>query len=213
MLEAAAREVDVAARAWRERLERDRAGAARTRRTGFTMIVLAVLASVASQVESTFGSSSIRSMSRAAVQAEAANDAWQHYNSRRIKEDLFDMHRARLAREVRELRFEGRGQGEYAAKLGARIRELEELDRRYERERAQNLARAQELEAAFQSAAQEGLLDAERGWFVKRGAGAFQVGIALLALALVLRSRALWAAGILAGVAGLAFGVYGLAFL
>lgn len=211
MIEEAVREVEQVADEWRERARREEIQSRRTRRMAVTMVLLAVLAASAAQLNAAYSSSSIRLLSRAAIRAESAADAWQHYASRRIKADLFEIQRARLARELREVLAEGGGGRAYAAELRARIDAYESSQRRYDAERRTNLRRAQDLAQSARAASLEGNDLARQAGWLQQGAAWLQGGIALVAIAIVLKNRGFWMAGILAGIAGTAVSLFGIA--
>jgi hypothetical protein len=171
---------------------------------GLTLVGAAVLAAIGTQIQTHHTSMALRDLSRAAVLAESAADARQLYNSRRIKTDLFEIQRARIARELREVRAEaGVPRAAYAERLAARVRYYESVLHNYRTEGASLRSRADSLHQRAEARLESGTLLRRRSNRLKDAAAWFQGTVAILAVGVVLRSRALWGVAVLAAAIGI----------
>lgn len=185
--------------AWYAVREADKARGRLARKMGLSMVVLAVFATVGAQVQVHTTSRALRSLSRGAVTAEAAGDARQLFNSRRVKADLFELQRARISRELTEVRLRSDArEASVRERLQGRLAEYQRSTARYVAESEGYRLRAESLQGQSRAHIDHGKSLSRRANRLKDAVAWFQGGIAILALAVMLHNKWLWVWSLLA---------------
>ena len=199
---------------WYEARAKEKEGGRLARKMGLTLVSIAVFATVGAQVQVHHTSNALRSLSRAAITAEAAGDSRQLFNSRRVKVDLFELQRARIARELSELkeRADAR-EGAVHARLDERAHHYAREIQKYAVEAEGHRLRAESLRAQSEAHLVYGKSLSRRANRLKDAVAWFQGAIAILALAVVMHNRWLWVWAVLASAIATTIYVTALVFV
>jgi hypothetical protein len=160
----------------------DRAREARERWINWAAATAAVLAALAA-ISGAMSTGYLTASGRAQIQS---NDDWGYYQAKSIKSTVL---RAKL--DLLEAMGKSASDAD-RSKLDQYDRDLNELKER-----------AEQREAASET-------DLTRHEHLERGVTLFHIGIAIVAIAVLLRKRSFWYLSVLAAVGGIAFLIFGL---
>ncbi len=153
-----------------------------------TAAVLAVLAAVGSLLSGHAANEAILAQSR-------ANDAWSYYQAKSTKRHIYKAERVAVE-ALKGL------PGADQSKLNAADDTLRKAQEKYE-------GQLQEKMEAAAKEQQAGAHEFSKHKNFAAGVAAFQVGIVLASISILVRQRVIYALGIVAGVVGIGFVLYG----
>lgn len=157
-----------------------------TKYVTLSMIVLAVLAAIATQRGAGYSSTSMKQVNEATFNQAQASDQWSYYQAKGIKQAV--------AAEERDV---------LAATVNADPKRLAELDKKIERyatEQKEITVKAAAFEAKRDEAKALSNLAADRSREMGLATTVFQIAIALGGVTVVVKKRWLWNASLLAGL-------------
>jgi len=163
------------------------------------MVVIAVTAAIASLKGGGFSSRTLQEMNEATFNQTQASDQWAFYQSKSIKQNLYEIELDRLGAMPTP---EAAGMAKLKAKID-----------KYEKDKADITALAKKYEDAREAARKNATAAAGHSRQMGLSITLFQVAIALGAMCLIVKKKPLWFAAMILG--GLAAGqmVYVLCFL
>lgn len=170
-----------------------------TKYVSLTMVVIAVLAAVATLKGGGFSTASLKGMNEATFNQTQASDQWAYYQSKSIKQNLYEI-------ELDHLMAAAAPDAGAIAKMKAKVD-------KYDKDKAEITAKANGFEVARENCRKQATTAAERSREMGLGITLFQVAIALGAMCLIVKKKPLWIASMILG--GLAAGqmVYVLYFM
>jgi len=160
-----------------------------TKYVSLTMVCLAVLTAIASQRGGGYSSATLKHLNDATYNQAHASDQWNFYQSKSIKQHLYEMERDRA--------MAAGGDAKAIEKITAKID-------KYEKDKAEITALAKDFEAKRDEARKTATTDATRSREMGLAITLFQVAIALGGICLVVKKRWLWYSSLVVGAAALA---------
>jgi len=157
-----------------------------TKYVSLSMIILAVLAAIASNKGGGYSSTTMKQLSEATYNQALATDQWSYYQAKGIKESI-----AEFERDF----FVSTGSAEDVKKLAA----LDAKVKKYDDEKTQINTDAKALEAKRDDARTVADHSAERSSNMGRATQLFQIAIAFGGMCLVVKKRWLWALSLATG--------------
>ena len=161
-----------------------------TKYVSLSMIVLAVLAAIATQRGAGYSSATMKQLNEATFNQTSASDQWAFYQAKGIKESVY-------SQELDSLTAMGKADPKLTAAITSRVE-------RYKKEQKDIFAEAKKFEEkrdeARKAADHAATLAREMGL----GTTVFQIAIALGGVTLVVKKRALWTVSLLIGLAATA---------
>jgi len=158
-----------------------------TKFVSLSMIVLAVLAAIATQRGGGYSSATIKQLNEATFFQAQASDLWSYYQAKGIKQSIVEA-------QAEELKGMPNADSKRLADVTARAV-------RYETEKKQTAAEAKALEAKRDGARALSAKVSEASRRMGLATSTFQIAIALGGITLVVKKRWLWFASLAAGVA------------
>jgi hypothetical protein len=143
-----------------------------------TMVCIAVLAAIATLKGGGFSTRTLKEMNEATFNQTEASDQWAFYQSKSIKENLYDI-------ELDHLNAAATPDIASVAKMKAKIE-------RYEKDKADITALAKNYEAARDTARKTATSAAEHSKGMGLSITLFQIAIALGAMCLIVKKKPLW---------------------
>ena len=146
-----------------------------------TMVVIAVLAAVATLKGGGFSTRTLKEMNEATFNQTQASDQWSYFEAKSIKQNLYEIELEHLNAAVPA------ADAAAVAKLKARVD-------RYDKDKADITALAKKYEAARDAAHKNATVAAEHSKQMGLSITFFQVAIALGAMCLIIKKKPLWIA-------------------
>ncbi|KAB2641438.1 MAG: DUF4337 domain-containing protein [Verrucomicrobia bacterium] len=170
-----------------------------TKYVSLTMVVIAVLAAIATLKGGAFSTRTLKEMNEATFNQAKASDQWAFYQAKSIKHNLYQIERDRLA----------------AAPLpdAAAMEKMQAGLDKYDKEKAGIKAQAEAYEATREMARTKATSAAEHAAEMGLSITLFQVAIALGATALIVKKKPLWVISSVFGVLAFAQMMYVLCWL
>jgi len=163
-----------------------------TKYTSLSIVFIAVLAAVATQWSGKYSSRVLVALNDATFDQAKASDQWSYYQSKSIKQNLYEVARDQLPKASE-------------APDSAAARQLDGFNAKiakYEQDKNQIQADAKKLEEQRDQARQSALIASRLGSRMGLAVSIFQISIALGSICLVMKKKPLWYLSLL--LAGLA---------
>ena len=170
-----------------------------TKYVSLTMVVVAVLAALATLKGGGFSTRSLKEMNEATFNQTQASDQWSFFEARSIKENLYQIELERFTNAP--------------APDAAAVAKMKAKVDKYEKEKADITAKAKQFEAARDAARDQASVSAEHSKGMGLSITLFQVAIAMGAMCLIVKKKPLWLAAMGFGSLAAAQMVYVLYFL
>lgn len=167
--------------AQKEKEKRDRW----TKYVSLTMVVIAVLAAIATLKGGGFSTRTLKEMNEATFNQAEASDQWSYYQAKSIKQNLYEI-------ELDHLNASSSPDSVAVARMKAKVD-------KYEKDKADITALAKKHEAARDAARNTAVRAAEHSKEMGLSITLFQVAIALGAMCLIVKKKPLWIVSILLG--------------
>jgi hypothetical protein len=170
-----------------------------TKYVSLTMVVIAVLAAIATLKGGGFSTRTLKEMNEATFNQTQASDQWSFFEAKSIKQNLYQIELDRLTAAPSPDAAAG-------AKLKAKVE-------KYEQDKADITALAKKFEAARDAARQNAVVVAEHSKQMGLAITLFQIAIALGAMCLIVKKKPLWFASMILGALAAAQMIFVLYFL
>ncbi len=170
-----------------------------TKYVSLTMVIIAVLAAVATLKGGGFSTRTLREMNEATLNQAQASDQWSFYQGKSIKQNLYEI-------EMEHLTAASAPDAAAVAKLKVKLEQ-------YAKDKADITAKAKQLENARDEARKAAAGAAEHSRQMGPAITFYQIAIALGAMCLIVKKKPLWLASSLLGALATAKMVYVLYFL
>jgi hypothetical protein len=170
-----------------------------TKYVSLTMVIIAVLAAVATLKGGGFSTRTLKEMNEATFNQTQASDQWSYFEAKSIKQNLYEI-------ELEHASAASVPDAAAVAKLKAKVD-------KYEKDKADITALAKNYEAARDDARKTATSAAEHSKQMGLAITLFQISIALGAMCLIVKKKPLWIASSLLGVFAAAQMIYVLCFM
>jgi hypothetical protein len=170
-----------------------------TKYVSLTMVVIAVLAAVATLKGGGFSTRTLKEMNEATFNQTQASDQWSYFEAKSIKQNLYEI-------ELDHLNAAPSPDAAAVARMKAKVD-------KYDKDKADITALAKKFEAARDAARQSATVSAEHSKAMGLSITFFQVAIALGAMCLIVKKKPLWIASLIFGALAAAQMIYVLFFL
>jgi hypothetical protein len=170
-----------------------------TKYVSLTMVVIAVLAAIATLKGGGFSTRTLKEMNEATFNQTQASDQWSFYQAKSIKQNLYEI-------ELEHLTAAPSPDAAAVAKLKAKVD-------KYDKDKADITALAKKFESAREVARQNATIVAEHSRKMGLSITLFQVAIALGAMCLIVKKKPLWFASMIFGSLAVAQMIYVLLIL
>jgi hypothetical protein len=170
-----------------------------TKYVSLTMVVIAVLAAIATLKGGGFSTRTLKEMNEATFNQTQASDQWSFYQAKSIKQNLYEI-------ELEHLAAAPSPDAAAVAKLKAKVD-------KYDKDKADITALAKKFESAREVARQNATIVAEHSRKMGLSITLFQVAIALGAMCLIVKKKPLWFASMIFGSLAVAQMIYVLLIL
>ena len=170
-----------------------------TKYVSLTMVVIAVLAAIATLKGGAFSTRTLKEMNEATFNQAKASDQWSFYQAKSIKQNLYQI-------ELDRLTAAPAADAAALAKLQAKVD-------KYDKDKADITAQAQAYEGSREAARRTATSAAEHSREMGLSITLFQVAIALGATALIVKKKPLWVVSTGFGVLAALQMVYVLCFM
>jgi len=165
-----------------------------TKYVSLTMVIIAVLAAIATLKGGGFSTRTLKEMNEATFNQTQASDQWSFFEAKSIKQNLYEI----------ELDHLSAGPSTDAAALAKMKAKIE----KYDQEKADITTLAKKFEAARDEARQTALRVAEHSKQMGLSITLFQIAIALGAMCLIVKKKPLWIVSSLLGILATAQMIY-----
>jgi len=165
-----------------------------TKYVSLTMVVIAVLAAIATLKGGGFSTRTLKEMNEATFNQAEASDQWAFYQAKSIKQNLYEI-------ELDHLGTAPSPDAAAVAKMKAKVE-------KYDQDKAEITALAKKYEAARDAARKTATSAAEHSRQMGLSITLFQVAIALGAMCLIVKKKPLWIVSTLLGVLAAAQMIY-----
>jgi len=170
-----------------------------TRYVSLTMVIIAVLAAIATLKGGGFSTRTLKEMNEATFNQTQASDQWSFFEAKSIKENLYQI-------ELDHLNAAPAPDAAIVAKMSAKIKQ-------YDADKADITTKAKAFETARDRARETATVAAEHSRKMGLAITLYQIAIALGAMCLIVKKKPLWIASGLLGAAATAQMIYVLYFL
>ena len=170
-----------------------------TKYVSLTMVVIAVLAAIATLKGGGFSTRTLKEMNEATFNQAEASDQWAFYQAKSIKQNLYEI-------ELEHLNAAPQPDSAAVAKMKAK------LDK-YDKDKVEITAQAKKYEAARDAARKTATSAAEHSRAMGLSITLFQIAIALGAMCLIVKKKPLWIVSTILGVLAGAQMIYVLYFM
>jgi hypothetical protein len=167
----------------RDLLKAKEAQEAWTKVAGVSVVLVAVLAAVATQWATKYSSRTLTALNDATYSQTLASDQWNFYQAKSIKENLYE-----VAREQEEASPSARA-ADAPAKLGAKIS-------KFAAEKLTIKAAAEKYDRDRQQARQAATRWAQKGGAMGLAVAVFQIAIAVASIAMLMKRKPFWYAAL-----------------
>ena len=165
-----------------------------TKYVSLSMVVIAVLAAIATLKGGGFSTRTLKEMNEATFNQTQASDQWSYFEAKSIKQNLYEIELERLAAA--------------AAPDAAAVAKMQAKVDRYGKDKADITALAKKFEAARDAARQTATGAAEHSRQMGLAITLFQIAIALGAMCLIVKKKPLWIVSTLLGALATAQMIY-----
>jgi hypothetical protein len=170
-----------------------------TKYVSLTMVIIAVLATIATLKGGGFSTRTLKEMNEATFNQTQASDQWSYFEAKSIKQNLYEI-------ELEHLAAAPSPDANAVAKLKARVD-------KYEKDKADITTLAKKFEAARDEARKTATGVAEHSKQMGLAITLFQISIALGAMCLIVKKKPLWIASSLLGALAVVQMIYVLYFM
>jgi hypothetical protein len=153
-----------------------------TKYTSLTVVVMAVLAAVATQWGGKFSSRTLVALNNSTLQQAKASDQWGYYQAKSIKQRIAESEKDLLLKSVDPSTDSGKRE---LAKIDAKIA-------KYGVEMEEAMKKAKKLEEAQQAAHDAADHSSAQGGVMGLAVSIYQIAIALASICLVMKRKELW---------------------
>jgi len=165
-----------------------------TKYVSLTMVIIAVLAAIATLKGGGFSTRTLKEMNEATFNQTQASDQWSFFEAKSIKQNLYEI----------ELDHLSAGPSPDAAALAKMKAKIE----KYDQEKADITTLAKKFETARDEARQTALRVAEHSKQMGLAITLFQIAIALGAMCLIVKKKPLWIVSSVLGILATAQMIY-----
>lgn len=165
-----------------------------TKYVSLTLVVIAVLAAIATLKGGGFSTRTLKEMNEATFNQTQASDQWSYYEAKSIKQNLYEIELDRLSA----------GPTPDAATVAKMKGKVE----KYDKDKADITVLAKKYEATRDAARQTATSAAEHSKEMGLSITLFQIAIALGAMCLIVKKKPLWIVSIVLGALALGQMVY-----
>lgn len=165
-----------------------------TKYVSLTMVVIAVLAAIATLKGGAFSTRTLKEMNEATYNQAKASDQWAFYQAKSIKQNLYQIEVDRLAAGL--------------APEAAEVTKMQAKVDKYEKDKADITVKTNEYETARDVARMKATSAAEHSREMGLSITLFQVAIALGATALIVKKKPLWVVSTIFGILAVAQMIY-----
>jgi hypothetical protein len=158
-----------------------------TRYVSLSVVIIAVLAAIATQWSGKYSNRMLARLNDATYQQAQASDLWSYYQSKSIKQNLYEVSRAPLPAASPE------------EAVQRQRKEFDDKIARYEKEKQEIMDQARKLEAQRDSARRLADEAGQKGAGMGLAVALFSIAIALASICLVTKKRPLWFAALAMG--------------
>ena len=170
-----------------------------TKYVSLTMVVIAVLAAIATLKGGGFSTRTLKDMNEATFNQTQASDQWSFFEAKSIKQNLYQI-------ELDHLNAAPAPDAATVAKMKAKVD-------KYDKDKADITATAKKYEAARDAARNSATISAEHSKQMGLAITLFQIAIALGAMCLIVKKKPLWIVSTILGALAVAQMIYVLYFL
>jgi len=170
-----------------------------TKYVSLTMVVIAVLAAIATLRGGGFSTRTLKEMNEATFNQTQASDQWSYFEAKSIKQNIYEL-------ELEHLTSATTPDASAVAKTKAKIAQ-------YEKDKADITTKAKDYEKARDAARNNATVVAEHSKEMGLAITLFQVAIALGAMCLIVKKKPLWIAAMVLGALAAGQMVYVLYFM
>ena len=170
-----------------------------TKYVSLTMVVIAVLAAIATLKGGGFSTRTLKDMNEATFNQTQASDQWSFFEAKSIKQNLYQI-------ELDHLNAAPAPNAAAVAKMKAKVD-------KYEKDKADITATAKKFEAVRDAARNSATISAEHSKQMGLAITLFQIAIALGAMCLIVKKKPLWIVSTILGALAAAQMIYVLYFL
>ena len=170
-----------------------------TKYVSLTMVVIAVLAAIATLKGGGFSTRTLKDMNEATFNQTQASDQWSFFEAKSIKQNLYQI-------ELDHLNAAPAPDAAAVAKMKAKVE-------KYEKDKADITATAKKYETARDDARKSATVSAEHSKQMGLAITLFQIAIALGAMCLIVKKKPLWIVSTILGGLAAAQMIYVLYFL
>ena len=170
-----------------------------TKYVSLTMVVIAVLAAIATLKGRGFSTRTLKDMNEATFNQTQASDQWSFFEAKSIKQNLYQI-------ELDHLNAAPAPDAATVAKMKAKVD-------KYDKDKADITATAKKYEAARDAARNSATISAEHSKQMGLAITLFQIAIALGAMCLIVKKKPLWIVSTILGALAVAQMIYVLYFL
>lgn len=165
-----------------------------TKYVSLTMVIIAVLAAIATLRGGGFSTRTLKEMNEATFNQTQASDQWSYFEAKSIKENLYEI-------ELDHLNAAPAPDAAAVAKMKAKIA-------KYEMDKADITALAKKFETARDQARETATVSAEHSKGMGLAITLYQIAIALGAMCLIVKKKPLWICSSVLGALATAQMVY-----
>jgi hypothetical protein len=165
-----------------------------TKYVSLTMVVIAVLAAIATLKGGGFSTRTLKEMNEATFNQTQASDQWSFFEAKSIKQNLYEI-------ELDHLSAASSPDAAAVAKMKAKVD-------KYEKDKADITALAKKFEAARDGARKTATSAAEHSKQMGLAITLFQIAIALGAMCLIVKKKPLWIVSVILGALAAAQMIY-----
>jgi hypothetical protein len=165
-----------------------------TKYVSLTMVVIAVLAAIATLKGGGFSTRTLKEMNEATFNQTQASDQWSFFEAKSIKQNLYEI-------ELDHLNAASSPDAAAVAKMKAKVD-------KYEKDKADITALAKKFEAARDGARKTATSAAEHSKQMGLAITLFQIAIALGAMCLIVKKKPLWIVSVILGALAAAQMIY-----
>src|ERR1022692_593344 len=165
-----------------------------TKYVSLTMVIIAVLAAIATLKGGGFSTRTLKEMNEATFNQTQASDQWSYFEAKSIKQNLYEI-------ELDHLNAAPVPDAAAVAKLKAKVD-------KYDKDKADITALAKKFEDARDAARKTAVAAAEHSKQMGLAITFFQVAISLGAMCLIVKKKPLWIASMIFGTLAVAQMIY-----
>jgi hypothetical protein len=169
-----------------------------TRHTSLSLVLLAVLAAVATQWGGKFSSRVLVNLNDSTFQQSQASDQWSYYQAKSIKQNLYEITREQLPKNTEPT----------AVLVAAQSDKLSSKIEKYEEDKKQIQSEARGFEEKRDEARAAAMRASRQGSAMGLAVSIYQIAIAMGSICLVVKKKPLWYLSLLLGALATAQMIY-----